>query len=137
MIQLFDINFVTCIFGGFDYALLSDWFSSVTQKFSECIFVLYSLIVLSISRVIILESRNADKIIKNIGRIGTGVLAGIGALDSSLNLYDRYKKSQSSSSSSSEPNNSGEGDDKNNKKSDNANKQSDNNSNSNTNNDSK
>lgn len=51
--------------------------------------IVLSIILFSVS--IILLANKADKIIKNIGQIGTGVLSGVGAVDSSLNLYDRFR----------------------------------------------
>jgi hypothetical protein len=56
------------------------------------VFIILCFIIVSSILLNSYASKKAD-IIKNIGRIGTGVLAGVGAIDSSLSLYDRYKDS--------------------------------------------
>ena len=97
----FDINFVNWLFCGFDLDFLRECLSLVTLIVVDYIYVFYSFIAISILSLIILESRKADKIIKQIAPVGTGVLAGVGALDSSLNLYDRFKASQENKGSDS------------------------------------
>src|SRR5258707_2702975 len=51
-------------------------------------------IPLSTIALILFSLQSKKNILKGIGQIGTGVLAGIGALDSGLNLYDRYMDSK-------------------------------------------
>lgn len=99
--MVFDINFVNWFFSGFEIDLLRENLSLVSLIVIDYIYVLYSLIVISILSLIVLESRSADKMIKKIGQVGTGVLATIGAVDSSLNLYDRYKESRKNKGSDS------------------------------------
>ena len=60
--------------------------------------------VMPIMGVMILFSTGKGKIIKQIGQIGTGVLATIGAVDSTLNLYDRYVDNKSGSGESNNSN---------------------------------
>ena len=53
---------------------------------------IFDIIIVSILIVLVLPLiyfSGKKEIIKGIGRIGTAVLAGVGAVDSSLNLYDR------------------------------------------------
>nr|YP_009710680.1 hypothetical protein [Amanita muscaria]QFZ98629.1 hypothetical protein [Amanita muscaria] len=71
----------------------------------ETLFIYKEWFILSFISIIstsyILFSNKSDKILKTIGHIGSDVLMGIGALDSSLNLYDRFKIDESNSNSSS------------------------------------
>nr|YP_009912199.1 hypothetical protein [Dictyophora indusiata]QLD96636.1 hypothetical protein [Dictyophora indusiata] len=107
-------NFYLGCLESLDFSLLNDLLNLVTQIMSDKILVLYSVIIISVPIVLILESRNAEKILKNIGRIGTGVLAGVGAVDSSLSLYDRYVDSQNKGSSSGDNSNNNNTDKKDN-----------------------
>lgn len=83
------------------------------------------IILFSIVLITIFLANKADKIIKNIGRLGTGTLAGVGAVDSVLNLYDRFigDKNDSGSGNSGDSNNNS---DKNNEDKKDDNKKDDN-----------
>lgn len=65
------------------------------------------IILFSIVLITIFLANKADKMIKNIGRLGTGSLPGVGAVDSVLNLYDRFigDKNDSGSGNSGDSNN--------------------------------
>lgn len=91
------------------------------------------IIVVPIMGVMILFSAGRDKIIKQIGQLGTGVLAAIGTMDSTLNLYDRYMDSQSNSGDSNKNsgNNGDSNNDSGNTNNDDSNKESGNNGDSN------
>ena len=52
------------------------------------------------------SSRLGDKIIKNAGTIGTGIVLGITGLESALNLVDRFKGSGNSGNSGGSDDNS-------------------------------
>ena len=123
---IFNINFLNLLFGDFDLNYLS-YFLKVSNILTyNYMYVLFSLIV-SVIGLIILESKGADKVIRQIGQIGTGVLAGIGGTDSILNLYDRFKDSTGGSSSGDNSDNSKGDESKDDKSKDVENKDSENN----------
>nr|YP_009710711.1 hypothetical protein [Amanita phalloides]QFZ98660.1 hypothetical protein [Amanita phalloides]WLF85166.1 hypothetical protein [Amanita phalloides] len=73
------------------------------------IFIILTIIILAM----ILLSGRAGKIIKDIGKYGSGGLVILGGVDSKLNLIDRYKNSQKDgSSNTSESNENNEDKDK-------------------------
>jgi hypothetical protein len=84
--QLIDVNFL----------LLTLIESSIYYKGYLILFFI-SLFILTFIHFL----NKSDKTLKIIGHIGSGVLIGIGALESSLNLYDRLKNKESNISSSS------------------------------------
>lgn len=95
--QLIDVNFLlhTLIETLFKY---KEWF-------------ILSFISISLISYIHFSSQS-NKILKTIGHIGSGVVMGLGALDSGLNLYDRFKNDSNNSSSSNDNNNNEENKDK-------------------------
>jgi hypothetical protein len=81
--------------GGLKLILSFIYSITPSENILTILIVLFCSIAVSILSYI-LYSRGADKIIRQIGRIGTGALAGIGGVDSILNVYDRYQASGSS-----------------------------------------
>ena len=91
-----------------DIESLTEYFILVSNLVSDYYYVLFSIIVITSSGLTILLAGKADKILKRVGQVGTGVLATVGATDSVLNLHDRWKDYKDNKSS-------GSGDDSNDK----------------------
>lgn len=98
--QLIDVNFL----------LLTLIESSIYYKGYLILFFI-SLFILTFIHF----SNKSDKNLKTIGHIGSGVLIGIGALESSLNLYDRFKNNESNISYSNKDTNNEKNKNKDNK----------------------
>jgi len=84
-----------------------DWFVTLhlfSTILNNGVFIILWFIIVSSILLISYESKKAD-IVKNIGRIGTGVFDGVGDIDSSLSIYDRYKDSSGGSGGSDSSNN--------------------------------
>ena len=84
--------------------LIVDKFSNVELLFIKIINIIsylkfiFILIIFSVLLCNFFASRKGgDELIKNIGRIGTGVLAAIGGVDSILSLSDRVSGSDGDS----------------------------------------
>jgi hypothetical protein len=93
----------------FDFLL--DFYSNFNLYNFAIVSVLPVLILcVSITTVfvsfIIYSSRLGEKIIKNAGTIGTGIVLGITGLESALNLVDRFKGSGNSGNSGGSDDNS-------------------------------
>ena len=116
--MIFDVNSFNLLCVDFNIDFFKDCLSLVNPIVIDYLYVLSSIIATSIIGLIVLESSKAGKIIKQAGQVGTAVLAGVGAVDSTLNLYDRYKESKGSHSEGSSNNSDNvEGDGDNNNKS--------------------
>jgi hypothetical protein len=63
------------------------------------------IFVIFFTLISILFANKSEKIVKGIGRIGTGVLAGVGAVDSTISLYDRIRGDSGGSNNSSNDDN--------------------------------
>lgn len=114
--MIFDVNSINLFCVDFNIDFFKDCLSLVKPIVNGYIYVLSSIIATSIIGLIVLESTKAGKIIKQAGQVGTAVLAGVGAVDSTLNLYDRYKESKGSNSdggSNDSDNPKGDGDNNN------------------------
>jgi hypothetical protein len=92
---------------------------------SDLVLIFYSKDIITILPVLILcgvvssisyiffASNLGQKIIKNAGKIGSGLVLGVTGLESALNLVDRAKGSGKSSNSGGSDNKDKNGDDKN------------------------
>jgi len=109
--QLIEVNFLL---------ILIEYLSSY-KEYSLFFFIT----VLTIS--IIYFASKSEEIFKTIGHVGSAVVMGVVALDSTLNLYDRFKNNESNSSSSNDNTNDDNNQDKDKNKKDINNDKDDNN----------
>ena len=108
------------------FDLLFDLFFKFDSYYKDIVTILPVLIlcgcIFTVSLTFILySSRLGEQVIKNAGKIGAGIVGGVTALDSTLNILDRFKdsgKSGGSGGSGGSDNNSDKKDNKDNKNND-------------------
>jgi len=92
---IFDINLFI------SNEILSFCLSTIYSFVGENVSIVYSIIIIGALSFIMFSKSN---IIKNVGKVGTAVLAGVGAVDSTLNIYDRIISTSSNEQTGNESN---------------------------------